>query len=77
MRQFEGAVMTIQRGHGDSSGLRWGHGVGGGGEARGGTKSLEGTLGGHIREQTPGHSLPSPRSQPPARDPRYLVPLSL
>lgn len=79
--QFEGAMMTIQRGHGDSSGLRWGHGdghgdtpgVGGGGR----TKSLGGTLGGHIREQTAGHSLPSPRSQPPARDPRYLVPLSL
>lgn len=34
-------------------------------------------LGDRIREQEPGHSLSFPPSQPPARDPRYLVPLSL
>lgn len=72
---LEGTMRTVQRGHGDSSGLRWEHGDSPGG-GRGGTKSLgEALREASGRDQKGRHSLPSPPSQPPARDPRYLMPV--
>lgn len=70
--QLEGTMRTVQRGHGDSSGLRWEHGGGGGGGVA--LRASGGRWGDASgRDQRWGHSLASPAAP---RSPRPGTPVT-